>query len=115
MNQRQRATISRQLPILQHLAKCTDKDCRLFVTSLSNPVIRLIAQIAINVMNKNIAIDDPKAVRSLRRYKKQLLKITRPKTTVQQQRRVLQQKGGFLGALLGVALPLITRAIGGLV
>ena len=72
-----------------------------------------MSQICVNVMNKNLLRNESDAVKRLTPYKKQLKAVTSPKTSVKQKRTTFEQKGGFLGALLGLALPLITGLLGG--
>ena len=98
--------------LLKHLAKCSKTECNHIVRGLSDDVIKLLSQICINVMNKSLTRNPAEAVRKLSPYKKQLKALTRPKTTITHRRKTLEQKGGFIGALLGVALPLITSLIG---
>ena len=111
---RQLRLLKKHLPLLRHMAKCNAKECRYIATGLSSEVIRVIAQIAINVMNKNLPLDPKRAVQQLTRYKTQLRAITQPKTSLPKKRKVLEQEGGFLGALLSLAVPLISSLIGGL-
>ena len=80
---------------------------------LSDEVVRLMSQICVNVMNKSLTRDTAAAVRKLAPYKKQLKDITKAKTGIKQKRKTLEQKGGFIGALLGIALPLLTSLIMG--
>ena len=105
MKPSQKKLLTAYLPLLKHMAKCRRKDCENIVKGLSNEVIRVICQIAVNVMNKNIPIKTPSALAKLSRYKTQLKAVTKPKSTLPQKRKVLEQDGGFLGTLLGVALP----------
>jgi poly(A) polymerase Pap1 len=109
------ALLRKHYPLLKHLAKCSAQDCQHLMKGMSDDVIKLMSQICINVMNKSLTRDTSEAVRRLTPYKKQLRAAIRPKTSTTQKRKVLEQKGGFIGALLGVALPLITSLITGLV
>lgn len=104
--------LRQHLPLLKHISKCNDTECKHLVAGLSNDVIRLICQIAVNVMNKNLEIPEEKAVRKLAPYKKELIQITKPKTELKKKRAILEQKGGFISALLGLAVPLISSIVG---
>ena len=111
---RQLRLLKKHLPLLRHMAKCNAKECRYIATGLSSEVLRVIAQIAINVMNKNLPIDEKQAVERLARYKSQLRSGTQPKTSLLKKRKVIEREGCFLGALLGLAVPLISSLISGL-
>ena len=102
-------------PLLKHLAKCSSKDCKYIVQGSSDQFIKLLTQICVNVMNKTLTRNEGDAVKKLSPYKKDLIAITKPKTPLKKKRKILEQKGGFIGALLSIALPVITSLIGRLV
>ena len=104
--------LKKHYPLLKHLAKCSSQDCAHVVTGMSDEVIKLMSQICINVMNKSLTRDSAHAVKKLTPYKKQLKAITKPKSSIKQKRKHLEQRGGFIGALLGIALPIISSIIG---
>ena len=93
------------------MARCNAKECRYISSGLSNEVIRVIAQIAINVMNKNLPISETKTVQRLGRYKTQLKGVTLPKTSLLKKHKIIGQEGGFVRALLGLEVALITSLI----
>jgi hypothetical protein len=97
--------------LLTHLAKCSANDCHHIIKGVSDEVVKLMSQICINVMNKSLTRDPKEAVRRLAPYKKQLRALTKPKTGLAHKRKQLEQKGGFLGTLLGIAIPAITGLI----
>lgn len=103
--------LKKHFPLLKHLAKCTAGECEHIIAGMSDDVIKLMSQICVNVMNKSLIRDPKDAVKRLAPYKKQLRGLTKGKSTIKQKRKHLEQKGGFLGALLGIALPLITSLI----
>jgi hypothetical protein len=108
------ALLRKHYPLLKHLAKCSGKDCEHIMRGVSDDVIKLMSEICINVMNKTLTHDPTDAVKKLTRYKKELRAVTRPKTSLKKKRVILQQKGGFIGALLGIALPILSSIIGSL-
>ena len=87
------------LPLLKHLATCPVKECCHITRGFSDPVMRLVAQIAINMMNKNIHIEDEEAVKELSRYKTEFRALTQPKTNFSKRRELMEQEGGFLSTL----------------
>ena len=99
--------LKKNLKILQHLAHCTGEECSHMIPAVKDDVIRVLAQICVNVMNKNLPLNPSEAVRILSPFKKELKAICKKKTSIKTKRKILQQKGGFLPALLGLAIPLI--------
>ena len=103
--------LKKHYKLLQHIGKCSKEDCEHVMKGVSDEVIKLMCQICVNVMNKGLTRNPQEAVRRLAPYKKQLKGLTKAKTSIGQKRRQLEQKGGFIGALLGIALPVISSII----
>ena len=105
------ALLKLHYPLLKHMSTCKPSECQHILKASSDQFIRLMSKICINVMNKSLVRNSDEAVRKLAPYKKELRAVTRNKVTTKKKREVLQQKGGFIGALLSVALPLLTSLI----
>lgn len=91
------------------LAKSDKKTQRLLIKSLNNQIIRVLAQIAANVIQGNIPLSTVQKRRVLKL--KKVFRDLRDKTKPIQRRRILlAQKGGFLPFLI----PLAAGAVGGL-
>ena len=103
--------LRKHYPLLKHLAKCSSGDCAHVMAGMSDAVIKVMSQICVNVMNKSLIRDPKHAVKKLAPYKKQLRGVTKGKSTIKQKRKHLEQKGGFIGALLSVALPIISSIL----
>jgi hypothetical protein len=107
--------LKKHYPLLRHIAKCSSKECGHLIAGVSDNVIKLMSQICVNLMNKNLVRDESHALKRLKPYRKELVAITKAKTPLKKKRQILQQKGGFIGALLSIALPILSSLIGGLV
>ena len=75
-------------------------------------LIKTICDCSLNILSGNLKTS-PKTRKQLCRYKSSLRKLTNPKLSLKQKQRVIQ-KGGFLGALLSAALPIVTNLLGSL-
>ena len=78
---------------------------------IKDDVIKILAEICDNVMNKNIPLNVNEAVRLLSPYKKQLKTVCRKNTTVRTKRKIFHQSGGFFPALLSLAVPVIKNLL----
>lgn len=107
-----RAIVARQYhPILIALAKGDRALQRHILRYSSDKLIRLLAQIASNVLLGNIPLTQSQ-FRQVSRYKSILYKLRKPGTSIKHKRQLLvNQTGGFLS----IILPLVASAIGGLV
>lgn len=115
MKSKQLELLKKHLPLLRHISKCNSKECKHLMMGMSDEVIKLIAQVGVNIMNKNLSIKNKQAVARLARYKKQLKGLTKSSTNTKQKRKILEQEGGFIGTLLGLAVPLISSLVGRLI
>ena len=71
--------------------------------------MRCLCECALNVLNGNIPLT-PADKKKLNKYKNKLRYLTNRKLSAQKKKKTLNQKGGFLGALLTPVL----SALGGL-
>ena len=67
-----------------------------------------------NIENGNIKLSKAQQKR-LRRYRNQMKMMINPKIRLKNKNRIINQRGGFLGTLLGVALPAITSLVSSLI
>lgn len=66
-------------------------------------LIKALCDCTLNTLNGNVQIGSA-AKRKLRRYKKELRKISCPKRNITSKRKLILQHGGFLPTLLGALL-----------
>lgn len=104
----------RHHPMLLALASARPGVRTLILKSLDATTIRVLAQLAANILHGNIPLDK-KQMRKIGKFK-HLLKILRYKyANVEQKRKVLIQQGGFLPFLLPIIASItgafVSRAI----
>lgn len=97
-------------PTLIALANSDKKTQKQLLKVLDDRVIRILAQIAQNVISGNIPLDK-KQVKRLKRYKSTLRGLRDFKRTAVRRDILLNQTGGFLPFLI----PIIASAVGGLI
>ena len=105
--------IKEHLPLLKHIHHCAPKDRQIIAKGLNNDVVGLICRICVNLQNKNVPVTNSKALKKLTRYKKELVAVT-TKPSISKTRKIIQQKGGFLAPVLGIAIPFLAKLLGGL-
>mgnify|MGYP005690896465 CR=1 FL=1 len=96
-------------PYLRVLLKGTTKQRRGVIDGASKELISCLCECALNVLNGNVKLK-PADKRKLSKYKTQLRALGTRRLSVQKKKKILRQKGGFLGALLTPVL----SALGGL-
>ena len=111
MRKKSSARLKHNLKILEHLARCTPEECKHMIPVVKDDFIRLLAEVCVNVINKNIPLNVEEAVRLLSPFKKELKTVCRKKTSLKTKRKIFNQSGGFLPALLSLALPVLKNLL----
>ena len=99
------------LPFLCACFKGHGKQRRDMITAANRGQIESISEIALNQLKGNILIPKSSFER-LKPYKDKLLYLTRKNPSLKQKKEVLNQKGGFLPALVGIVAPLAVDLLG---
>ncbi len=76
-------------------------------------LIAALSEGALNILNGNVKLTTRK-YSSLKRYRSQLRQLANRRTSMRAKRALIQQRGGFLGALASILVPAITGLIGAL-
>lgn len=106
-------TIDReQLTLLKTLACCKESRRRRgMLTAGGRRLQKAIREVCFNLLKGNIKLA-PRQLVKLRRYKRQIRALALKKTTLKK-RIVLNQKGGFLQALLPIAISTLSSLLSG--
>ena len=96
-------------PYLRVLARGTTKQRQGIIQGANRELVHCLCECALNVLNGNIPLK-PAEKRKLKKYKHHLRTLGAKKTSLLRKKKVLRQRGGFLGALLTPVL----SALGGL-
>ena len=107
------ARLRRQIHVLHVLHKGDRPLQKHILRRASKELVTTLAECSLNVLSKNQPIS-PKCRSALCRYKTLLRKLAQPHSRVpwRRKRRLLGQRGGFLGVLLGSVLSgLLSRVL----
>ena len=96
-------------PYLHVLARGSNKQRQGVIQGANKELIACLCECALNILNGNIPLK-PSEKTKLSKYKRHLRVLSNKKSGAQKKKKVLRQKGGFLGALLTPVL----SALGGL-
>ena len=109
-----RQRVHKILPELRRLGRLSDKDRRTFIKTCNGPFVDCVCECIRNLLKGRVPLKS-KQLRSLRRYKQLIRRLSLKKTPRGERRRILQ-KGGLFPAILpplisGIA-SLLTPAVG---
>ena len=94
------------------LSKASPKAARKILKGAPNSLVRAISEIALNALNGVLPLSRHR-IKKLQKYKNNIRAIS--KASSHEGRRRVLQRGGFVAALLGAALPLLFKGVSKLV
>ena len=97
-------------PLLKALASTTPGVTKAIIRAGDKDLINTLCECGYNVLKGNVPLTSPQKKR-LNRHKNTLRTLTKGKSKSLKKKKVLLQKGGFLGALLA---PIIGTVLGGI-
>ena len=103
----------KHFPLLQYLASGKPRIVRAIIKEADPEVMKAICECAHNVLKGNVPMNKSQFTK-LKRYRSHLHTLANKKVSQKRKKKTLQT-GGFLGALLGAAIPALASVIGGLI
>ena len=92
---------------IQLLAKSGPKRRKALLGQATGEELRGLCEICLNLLKGNIPLSD-RDFQKLKRNSKTIKVLASSKIPLKVKKRVVSQKGGFLGALASIAIPLLT-------
>ena len=102
--------VKRHLPILEYLRDLNESERRNFVKNASPELLKTISEISLNILKGGLELPSGDIQKS-KKYKKQIICLSAKRPSCATRRKICAQRGGFLGSLISVALPLIIQGI----
>ena len=102
------------LTLIRNFSKLPAKQRRLILKTAPKELIHALSEASLNILKGTVPLTKAKYSK-LKRHKASLVKLANPKESLISKRKIVQQRGGFLTALLGTILPIAASVIGGLV
>lgn len=102
--------LARNVDFLKVLAKAPPKQRQAIIGTANSDLILCLCECALNLLNGNIKISDS-VLRKLQRHKNSLRNLADRKVPKAEKITVLQQKGGFLPALIAPVLGILGQLL----
>ena len=97
--------------LLEKILSAGRRSRKYIIKHLSNKEVKLICEVCLNLIRGNLRVTDPSAYAQLKRGRKALTDLADKRKPLKHKRRILNQKGGFLGSVAAAALPLLAQGI----
>lgn len=107
--------LKRQAPLLRALKDANPRMRRAMIRAADKDLLLTLSECSLNVLNANQRIS-PRCRATLQKYKTALRQLAAPSSEVSyaRKRRLLEQRGGFLGVLLSSVLGgLLSKLVSG--
>lgn len=103
------STVVRNFEFIKKL--CKSGKCYSVIRNASKDNVKAICEICLNVINGNIAVD-VKSKNKLKKHRKSIEFLSKRRVSLHKKKQFLiNQRGGFLGMLASIALPLISGLV----
>jgi len=100
------------LPLLKRIARMKPAKQKAYLKSCENKVINCFSECARNILKGNVHLKCGQFTR-LKRYRKNVPKLARRRTSLKIKRRIINQKGRFALSLLIPAISALRSILGG--
>ena len=101
--------------LLEKILSAGRRSRKFIIKHLSNKEVKLICEVCLNLIRGNLRVTDPIAYSQLKRGRKALTDLADKRKPLKHKRKILNQKGGFIGAVAAAALPLVIGEVARLI
>lgn len=102
--------LRRNLTLLKMLVTASPQHRKAILCTASDDLVAAISEIALNTLKGNVPISE-RQFQVLKKKRHIIKKLSNKRTSLVSKKRLVKQSGGFIGALLGIAIPLITSLL----
>ena len=93
-------------PYIRLLARSSAKRRKLLLNQATREELKSLCEICLNILKGNISLDD-KNFRRLKRNRNTIKALANKRISLKIKKGIVNQKGGFLGTVASIALPLL--------
>ena len=79
--------------------------------ALSNKEIKLLCEVCLNLVHGHLKVKNPTTFNKLKKHRKLLSDLADKRKPIKRKRQLINQKGGFIGALAAATLPIIVDQV----
>lgn len=102
--------LRRNWALLQTLVKAKPAVRKSILRTASKDLVSAISEIALNILKGKLPLKE-RQKNILKKWRKAIKKLSDKACPIHSKKRIVNQSGGFIGSLLGFAIPLITSLI----
>ena len=93
---------------MEYLQTLSEKEQQLFLKSASRPLLKCFAEIALNIVKKQIPLTNSE-IKKLKKYEKEIILLSKRVHSHEKRKKILS-RGGFMPSLLSL-LPTLVNGI----
>ena len=96
---------------VNYLLEKLSKARKSVLNNLSNKEIKLLCEVCLNLVRGHLKIPNRRIFKTLKRGRKTLTDLSDKRKPLKEKRRIINQKGGFIGALAAAVLPIVITEV----
>ena len=93
---------------MEYLQQLSEKEQKLFLKSATRPLLRCFAEIALNIVKRQLPLSESD-IKRLKKYEKEIVQLSKRSHSHEKRKKILM-KGGFMPSLLTL-LPTLVSGI----
>ena len=98
-------------PFIHLLARSSAKRRKLLLKQATKEELSSLFEICLNILKGNIPLST-QAFKKLQRHKNLIRTLGNKRVSIKHKKKIVNQKGGFIGSIAAIALPLLAGLLG---
>ena len=97
--------------LLEKIKHSSQIERNALLKALSNKEVKLLCEVCLNLVHGHLKVQNPTTFNKLKKHRKLLSDLADKRKSIKRKRQLINQKGGFIGALAAAALPIIVDQV----
>ena len=97
--------------LLEKIKHSRQIERKALLKALSNKEVKLLCEVCLNLVHGHLKVQNQTTFNKLKKHRKLLSDLADKRKSIKRKRQLINQKGGFIGALAAAALPIIVDQV----
>lgn len=97
--------------LLEKINSSSPSQRKAVLKTLSNKEIKLLCEVCLNLVHGRLKVTNPTTFNQLKKHRKFLSNLADKRKPIKKKRQLINQRGGFIGALAASILPIVVDQV----
>ena len=97
--------------LLEKIKYSSQIERKALLKALTNKEVKLLCEVCLNLVHGHLKVNNPTTFNKLKKHRKLLSDLADKRKPIKRKRQLINQKGGFIGALAAATLPIIVDQV----